>query len=321
MKKPSMSTKDGAPCPLCSSPAFTSWRYGLLKCLSCGLVLSPAVWERGINEAVNADWFGEGYEGRRSSLWIRLFEAHNSARTLDRLSRLPLTGKRMLEVGVGSGGFLRAALKAGYVVEGCDLSEPICRQIRRDLGVPMHCGPLDRIRPEGGFDVIVMNHVLEHVEDPIGFLKAATDLLASGGAVHLAVPNVGCWEARLSGWVSYEPYHLTYFNANTIRLAASKVGLEGVSLDTHESFSGWFLSALRTLLGVNKSSDRVVRGASGNGSSHAVARRYFLVEQLYRATMVIIGLLSFPIRYVQAALGRGDELILLARRPANPLHE
>lgn len=87
-------------------------------------------------------------------------------------------GRRLLEIGVGSGSFLNSARRRGYEVMGCDLSAPICKHVRQAYGILMHGKTLVTLTGENRFDVVVMNHVLEHVNQPIALLKEVRRLLA-----------------------------------------------------------------------------------------------------------------------------------------------
>jgi 2-polyprenyl-3-methyl-5-hydroxy-6-metoxy-1,4-benzoquinol methylase len=299
-------------CPLCHGAAFSQERLGLLKCARCGLTLSPAIWQPHANELLEAEWFGENYQPE-TSCWVRWFEILNNRRTMGLLTRARPCGRRLLEVGVGSGSLLLAAREQGFEVMGCDLSRAICTRAER-LGIRVHCGRLEELQGEGQFDMVLINHVLEHVHDPVALLRDARRLLAPGGLVHICVPNVSCSEARLRGWTSYEPYHLTYFTPATLKHAITSSGLLLERLFTHESFSGWFLTVLRSGIGVNRNG-RIQPNVWTKRASTGCARSV-LVEHTYRLAMVCAGGILWPLRLWQASIGRGDEIVCLARKSA-----
>jgi 2-polyprenyl-3-methyl-5-hydroxy-6-metoxy-1,4-benzoquinol methylase len=295
------STRPGICCPLCGSTVFRDWRFGLFECADCRLVVAAAVWEPGANEQLNAIFFDDDRE--RPSIWVRIFEGMNNRRTLRRLRRVR-GGERgdLLEVGVGSGSLLSDARARGYRTIGCDLSPTISTQVERSTGIRVHCGSLGSLVVDGKFDVVVMNHVLEHVQDPVALLEGARSRLKRGGVVHLSVPNAGGWGARLPGWTAYECLHLLYFTPNTLRIAAEKAGLKVRLLKTHESFSGWFLAFIKLVLGKSylRNARRSGRGRPNSALTHA-----------YRVAMISVGILTYPVRLVQACLGKGDEIILI----------
>lgn len=284
-----------------------------MQCDACGVVLSPAIWQPQANEQLEEEWFGEDYQSK-PSFWVALFETWNNRNTLARLAQANPPGHRLLEIGVGSGSFLNAARERGFEVIGCDLSAPICARVQRAYGIMLHSEPLATLTGENRFDVIVMNHVLEHVHQPIEFLQDVRRLLVPGGVVHIAVPNIACWEASLSGWTSFEPYHLTYFAPQTLERTVSASDLTFDHITTHDSFSGWFLALLRTVLGINQASGAVTRSATSM-AGRATGRRSGLVEHAYRLAMVSTGIGLWPLRWLQAKLCRGDEAICIARKP------
>lgn len=294
-------------CPLCGHAQFGVWRFGLLRCRKCELIVAESVWRAAANEQLNESSFGDSYEPVRS-FWVGLFEAWNNRRTM---GRLPAAGGDLLEIGVGSGSFLAYARARGYSPIGCDLSSAVCGKVERSTGMRIHCGHVGTL-PEGQlFDVVVMNHVLEHVCDPVAFLKSVRSHMKPNGVLHLAVPNAASWEACLPGWISYEPYHLLYFSPKTVRLAVEKAGFGISQIATHESFSGWFLAVLRTMLGKPLSNVTPRDPAAPSGYSSRV------VEHSYRLVMVAAGLVTLPLRRLQEYLGKGDELILLAENTTN----
>jgi 2-polyprenyl-3-methyl-5-hydroxy-6-metoxy-1,4-benzoquinol methylase len=289
-------------CPLCAAEDFEPFRFGLLQCRGCGLVVDPAIFQSGAAEALNEEAFGEAYDTGRS-FWVRSFEAVKNRRYLANLRRAGVTGGRLLEVGVGRGSFLAAARAAGFQVEGCNLSTTLCQRIQQATGITVHNVSLNQL-PQDAYDVVVMHHVLEHVADPVGFLRAARERLKPGGVLHLAVPNVACWEARLRGWNSYEPYHVLYFEPRTLVETMKASGYRVMRLSTFEAFSAWFLALVRSVRAPRQVSAPSARGAAPTA----------VVEHAYRLTMVTTGLLTWPLRRVQGWLGKGDELMAVARR-------
>lgn len=317
--EPAGTERDDRACPICGGREFCAFKLGLEQCQRCDLVLSPLIWSPEANERLEEEWFGENYASRTSS-WVEQFERWNNRRTLARIGSPDRPGQRLLEVGVGSGSFLAAARGQGYEVMGCDLSPAICADVEREHDLRVHCGPLATLTDCDRFDVIVMNHVLEHVHQPVEFLVEARRLLALDGRVHIAVPNIGSWEAGLAGWTSFQPYHLAYFAGPTLERSVVASGLNVEALTTHESFSGWFLTLLRTSLRMNRDGG-VVAQPEGPGAGRPGGGRSGLVEHLYRLTMLLVGVVSWPLRGLQARLGRGDEVICLASSPNVPTDE
>jgi 2-polyprenyl-3-methyl-5-hydroxy-6-metoxy-1,4-benzoquinol methylase len=299
----SVSTVRRGACPLCEASTFTAWRTELLECETCGLVVGDAVWRPSANEELNAQFFDHDVQPAPTA-WVRLFEQWNNRRTMSRLrsAGVPASGL-LLEVGVGSGSLLVYARQQGMTPAGCDISAAICRRTAAETGIRMFCGALDALPREALFDAIVMNHVVEHVAEPLPLLRAAHRHLRPGGLLHLAVPNVGSWEAHYSSWNSYEPYHLLYFTQQTLRRTVEQAGFDVRVLGTHEAFSSWFLVLTRYVRGMDVSR----RPPSTQGRSR-------VIELGYRTSMIAAGALTWPLRRLQSALGKGAEVFLVARR-------
>ena len=302
-------------CPICNALDFKEYKLGLLQCESCKFVLSPTIWQSQANEQFEDEWFGEDYQAE-ASFWVRQFELWNNRKTLKRILFAKTAGNKLLEIGVGSGSFLNTARKHGYEVMGVDLSASICRRVDKAYSIKMYQGSLLALEGNQLFDVIVINHVLEHVPQPIEFMDRLFRLLTPGGVVHIAVPNIDCWEAMLSGWTSFEPYHLSYFSPETLKKVVLASGFKIKFNNTHESFSGWFLAVLRTALGVN-----LLGGAVSRSSNSSVGRasggRPVIIEHGYRISMVFAGLMLWPLRWIQSKIGRGDEIIYIVNKPLN----
>lgn len=99
-------------------------------------------------------------------------------------------GRRFLEMGPAEG--VMTEILATYdgeltVVEGSAL---FCDSLRRRFpNVKVVHSLFEDFKPAETFDTIVLGHVLEHVEDPVGVLRLVRRWLAPGGVVFGAVPN------------------------------------------------------------------------------------------------------------------------------------
>jgi hypothetical protein len=110
-------------CPLCAGCGFGPFRFGLVRCATCGLVVNPAIFSAGSGDALNQEAFGDAWDPE-TSFWVRWFQAWKNRRYLANLRRAGATRGRLLEVGVGSGSFLRAAREAGFCARKGSGSSP-----------------------------------------------------------------------------------------------------------------------------------------------------------------------------------------------------
>ena len=105
---------------------------------------------------------------------------------------VPAAARRVLDVGCNSGGF-GAALRAerGAEVWGVEPNAAAARQAESRLD-RVFCARFDAglALPTAHFDAVVFNDVLEHIDDPWSALRFAATLLATGGVVVAAIPNL-----------------------------------------------------------------------------------------------------------------------------------
>ena len=83
--------------------------------------------------------------------------------------------------------------------------------------------------PDKHFDQVIANHVLEHVEDPVAFLKSCVPLLRKSGKIFIVVPD--CTAEVAFGDISMaQGQHLSYFTTHSIRRTFAAAGLDPISL-------------------------------------------------------------------------------------------
>ena len=135
------------------------------------------------------------------------------------LPKLPKQGGRLLDVGCGDGSFLDLARTCGWDVCGLDPDpEAVANATKRNLTVLE--GDIEYFSDHTEqFDVITLNHVIEHVHDPIKVLKICFALLKPGGQIWLETPNVDSFGRMFfkKNWRGLEaPRHLVLFNQRSL---------------------------------------------------------------------------------------------------------
>jgi SAM-dependent methyltransferase len=137
--------------------------------------------------------------------------------------------KRILEIGCGGCTILENLKERGYEVAGIDPGPLAVREgNRRGIRVVNDFFPTPDF-PDA-VDFIFHNDVLEHVPDPVDFLAAQKNQLASGGLVITAVPD--CCDGLKFGEISMTMHqHLNYYDLESLRNVFEAAGLEVLLLE------------------------------------------------------------------------------------------
>lgn len=149
---------------------------------------------------------------------------------LDRRYRnLPKAQTRayLLDVGFGNGSFLKLAQKAGWKVTGADPDLVTFKKMRR-RGFNVRLGGIESFDGMMNcFDIITLNHVIEHVHNPRLVIRKAYKLLKQGGHLWMETPNIDSFGHRYfkSYWRGLEPpRHLVIFNWNSLEILLQQEG-------------------------------------------------------------------------------------------------
>lgn len=134
-------------------------------------------------------------------------------------------GCRILDFGSGSGEFLDETARSGYRVVGVEPGSDYAAFSRRTYAVEVFEASWEEMSfPEGSFDVITANHVVEHLREPVDAMRALARLLAPNGTVYVAVPNV-----LAKTGPAFERFHFAHvhnFSPETLFEAGQRAGLE-----------------------------------------------------------------------------------------------
>lgn len=191
----------------------------------------------------------------------------------------------VLDIGAATGVLLDIFKEAGWKTYGIEPSQSAHRAEKK--GHTIFNTSLEKTQIKQKFDVIIANHVLEHIENPNHFLGLAQKLLKKDGILYIDVPNFGGIRSLLlkSDW----PYLLP---------------TEHVNHFTHKSLS--------YLLDTN--GFEVVYQTSRSGvfeTSRPV--EYLLQELIHLKKNFFTDLLSLPIDLFVTMVNRGDSIGVVSK--------
>jgi SAM-dependent methyltransferase len=174
-------------CHICSGlrsePYLEGRGFTIVRCTDCGLYYvdpQPSSYEleQIYSTYDSGDQWRQGEEHFNRSV----------ARAITRFKRSGLA----LDVGSGSGNFLRAMRSAGFSVCGVEPSETGGEYAREHHGIETFTGAVEQFLSSGEnrrFDVVSLLNVLEHLKDPAGVLKGLHSMLQQSGILAVVVPD------------------------------------------------------------------------------------------------------------------------------------
>jgi SAM-dependent methyltransferase len=132
---------------------------------------------------------------------------------------------RILDVGCGAGGLLKDLQAAGFNrLLGVD---PFIKQdVFIPPGLTIRKCTLEEVHPP--WDLIVINHVFEHLPEPRSVLSAVSRLLTPGGHCLVRIPTVSsyAWQKYRTNWCQLDaPRHLYLYSMGSITHLAAEFGL------------------------------------------------------------------------------------------------
>lgn len=205
-------------------------------CEDCGLVFIPR--KRSFQEYYKMD----GYFEQSPNLGLRSFFvnpgilAHLGGERLGDLEKLGIqfVSKNVLDVGCGYGEILYA-IKNKYPsssVLGIEPSSKVATQANQYFDIEVLPILLEEYVPIRKFDIILCNHTLEHVDDPIKFVKLLKRLLKPNGILYIEVPNVLVPSGGFSLNKFFYNEHLQTFSAYNLERFLNNLDMELVQADT-----------------------------------------------------------------------------------------
>jgi SAM-dependent methyltransferase len=142
----------------------------------------------------------------------------------------PSTGFRVLDVGCSTGQFLTDVLGPGPRLYGIEINEPAAARAAAK-GVTILAGQLEELvatPSDVRFDAITAFDVIEHVMEPLTFLRSLSSHLSKGGRILISTGNTAALSWRVSGpnyWYCGLPEHMVFANPRWFEWAAARCGM------------------------------------------------------------------------------------------------
>ena len=236
-------------CNLCTStdsrPFLKSGTHELVQCVQCGLVRTET-FRHGETTYEGNDYF------TIKNQYVRYWDDFLA---MFRILVAKIAGHLpppalLLDVGTGIGALLAAAREAGYSIQGVEVSQWAAAFAREEKQLNVVAGTLAEVSLKSGYyDVVVLNHVLEHVENPRELLAEARRVMADDGLLVVGVPNVASLmrSLRKGRWASLRPEeHIWHFAPTTLRRLLRETCFSEVVFEAKENHipQGWGMKAL-----------------------------------------------------------------------------
>jgi 2-polyprenyl-3-methyl-5-hydroxy-6-metoxy-1,4-benzoquinol methylase len=228
-------------CGLCAADQFKlqQWigEFPILKCESCGFLQTGRL----LDDATLMAYYQSGYGGLRQ----RQGQEVNSRVNIGLMQRagISIQGARILDIGCGYG-FLLKVLTEQHAAQtiGVEPAQAELAVARDELGLDVR-GSLEAVT-EADFDVVCLFEVIEHITEPLSFLKNMKRFIRPGGVLCIATDNfnsaiVTSMGARFPKWIPHQ--HVSLFDHNTLPALIEKAG--NLEIISRMSFTPWELLA------------------------------------------------------------------------------
>ena len=216
---------------LFSNQKYRAINYKLKKCCNCDLVVqSPRLTQASLEKYYKYNYRGKTFQGHKNSLFNRgrrRGEYINKYLLQNDKNLIIDTHAVIYEVGCGYGGILDFfKCKYKWQVYGSDIDISINR-FSQNQGLNIKQGSIN-VFNKGLADIVILSHVLEHISDPVKFIREVVTLIKDSGVIYIEVPGIKNPKVINSN-LGAQPGHLIYYDKDTLTKVCEKENLSVVS--------------------------------------------------------------------------------------------
>lgn len=245
-------------CPLCRQNNLRPYaldtrnmkpHISRVKCSDCSLVFA--------NPMADGDELNDFYQNYYENGYFGLLHYKEKVKQLfEKVANMPLdllnreayflnkfgensNEGKFLDVGCGLGIGLVYAKRYNYQLYATELDADAISFVKDYFHVKVYHGELlNADYPDNYFDYIYINHVIEHVLDPVAYMQFVQRILKPGGIVFIGTPNISSFIYRAYRVVSFLRCripgivdgleHTFLFNKRTLKFLGENSNLEMV---------------------------------------------------------------------------------------------
>jgi len=230
-------------CPVCQGSSFQKYldvpdwlvskqSFEVKECTSCTFRFTAnAPSQEEIGPFYDSEEYVEHSDTQKGLIYslyhyARKYMLNYKYRKIQKLS----TGKKLLDIGSGSGYFAGFMQTKGYDVSGVEISEKAKNLCEEKFGIAAK-SPGQFLNGElgGGYNLISLWHVLEHVYTLDEYFELFSQSLAENGHLIIALPNSNSTDAKMyqEYWAAFDvPRHLWHFTPSTFEKLANNKGFD-----------------------------------------------------------------------------------------------
>lgn len=219
------------------APEGAPYARDVLRCPACGHYFSHH--DMDLDALYAGDYVGATYGDRLRATFERIMalppersdNAGRVARIVEYTRERGVGPGRALDVGSGLCVFLARLRDEGWDGMAVDPDERAVAHARDVVGVEAVCGDFMALDDLGRFELVTLNKVLEHVEDPIAMLARTARFLADGGLVYVELPDGDAAAAEGPGREEFFIEHLHVFSPASLAMLAARAGFSPLRID------------------------------------------------------------------------------------------
>lgn len=216
----------------CKDHFVSGETFEIAKCKTCGFKYTDSIPEP---EKMAPYYQSEEYISHSNTQKGLINKLYHTVRDimLKRKAKLisGLTGgKKLLDIGCGTGYFPYYMKKQGYDSYGMELDEKAREFAAENFGLKVESPEaLLNGKHTGEYNIITLWHVMEHLHDPARYMKWIKDSLENEGVLIIALPNCSSYDAKTykEFWAAYDvPRHLWHFEPSTFEKYIAQFGFK-----------------------------------------------------------------------------------------------